>query len=84
MAFIAAYRDNEVTPTHSTGKMIAECKKTVPNLLNIELGPLDISTLNTLVNSAFPATNTSALADVILKKTEGKFFFTHLLYFLPS
>lgn len=73
MVFISAYRDNEVSPTHPTGKMIAECKATLPNLLHIELGPLSITILNELVNSAFPATNTSALSDVVLKKTEGIF-----------
>jgi predicted ATPase len=82
MAFIAAFRDNEINPAHSAGKVIAECKATIPSLLNIELGPLSLSSLNTLVNSAFPATNTSALAEVVLKKTEGNPFF--VLQFLKT
>lgn len=82
IVIISAYRDNEVLPTYATGKTIAECKATVPNLLNIELRPLNIKTLNELVNSAFPATNTSALAEIVLKKTEG--IYLHCLLLLPT
>ena len=71
MALVAAYRDNEISPAHATGKMIAECKTTVDSMLHIQLGPLDLDTINTLVNTAFPTTNTSALSEIILKKTEG-------------
>lgn len=82
MALIAAYRDNEVSSNHPTGKMITECKNDIPNVLHIELGPLNLDTLNTLINTAFPTVNTLTLAEVVLKKTEGTFLLLLFFYYV--
>lgn len=82
IALIGAYRSNEVNATSGTGKVIEECKSTTSGLVNIELGPLNLQTLDSLISHTFPSTHTMSLSQVVLKKTEGNPFFA--LQFLKT
>ncbi len=73
IALITAYRSNEVSSNDMIGKAIEECKASIPSV-SIELAPLKVDALNSLINSIFPSNNTMALAEVVMKKTSGIYY----------
>ena len=84
LLMIGAYRDNEVNETHPLILTLTEIKKTGANLNNIVLKPLKPGHLNEFVADTVKreSSETTKLAELILKKTDGNPFFT--VQFLKS
>ncbi len=79
---IAAYRDNEVSPTHPFIQMVESLRQTKVKITEIKLESLQLihvaqlvaDTLHTTVNAVMP------LAELLYEKTDGNpFFLTQLL-----
>ncbi|HEY9613080.1 trifunctional serine/threonine-protein kinase/ATP-binding protein/sensor histidine kinase [Allocoleopsis sp.] len=86
LLLIAAYRDNEVTPTHPTMLTVEEIQKAGAKVNNIVLQPLEISTVAQLVADTLNrAENSRELVELLFKKTQGNpFFITQLFQTLYS
>lgn len=87
---IGAYRDNEVTPTHPLMVAIEEIRRKTAGdpsrggasaVTDIVLRPLDLANLRHLLADALgaPLEDTTALAELLLAKTEGNPFFAREL-----
>ncbi|OKH45763.1 serine/threonine protein kinase [Calothrix sp. HK-06] len=83
LLLIAAYRDNEVSPTHPFIQTVEEIQKTDTTVNRITLENLNISQVQQLVNETFNITDNSIaqdLASLLFNKTLGNpFFITQLL-----
>jgi predicted ATPase/GAF domain-containing protein len=81
---IGAYRDNEVSPTHSLIRTLEEIKKTRAIVNTISLSPLELLQVNQFVADTLRNTpeSTNPLAELILAKTQGNPFF--IIEFLRS
>jgi predicted ATPase/signal transduction histidine kinase/tRNA A-37 threonylcarbamoyl transferase component Bud32 len=83
---IAAYRDNEVTPTHLAMLAVEEIQKSGAKVNNIVLQPLEIGSVAQLVADTLNgAENSRELAELLFNKTQGNpFFITQLFQTLYS
>ncbi|MBW4601397.1 MAG: AAA family ATPase [Calothrix sp. FI2-JRJ7] len=83
LLLIAAYRDNEVSPTHPFIQTVEEIQKTDTTINRITLENLNISQVQQLVNDTFNITDnsiTQGLASLLFNKTLGNpFFLTQLI-----
>ena len=75
--FIGAYRDNEVDALHPLSLAMEEFGKEGFSLTRIPLYPLSVAHISSLIAETLscPATLTIALAEIILKRTQGNAFF---------
>jgi predicted ATPase/class 3 adenylate cyclase len=75
---IGAYRDNEVTPSHTLMLMLDRLRQKGVILNEIHLQPLKRGTLNQLVADVLASTpeKCADLSDLIYKKTDGNPFFS--------
>ncbi|MDF5708517.1 MAG: AAA family ATPase [Nostoc sp. S4] len=79
---LAAYRDNEVSPTHPFILMVEELKKAQKTINTITLSPLTLSDTNQLVTDTLHCTieRSRPLTELIDRKTQGNpFFITQFL-----
>ncbi|MEH2003545.1 MAG: serine/threonine-protein kinase PknK, partial [Nostoc sp.] len=74
---IGAYRDNEVKPTHPLALMLERLRKQEAVLQEIILTPLTLEPLSQLIAETLHrnADTVRALAELVLRKTEGNPFF---------
>ncbi|MEW5856112.1 MAG: GAF domain-containing protein, partial [Cyanobacteriota bacterium] len=81
LLLIGAYRDNEVSPTHSLILTLEEIEKTGATVNNIVLQPLELGHINQLVADTLQESERSKdLAELVFNKTQGNpFFLTQLL-----
>ncbi len=77
LLLIGAYRDNEVSATHPLMLAVGEMEKSGCNIARITLGPLDKSSINSLVAEALCCGRQLAmpLAELVYQKTRGNPFF---------
>ena len=77
LLMIGAYRDNEVDATHPLRSTIEELKQVGVALLEIDLQPLNIESVNNIVQDALGRStdDSLSLADCVHHKTEGNPFF---------
>ena len=84
---IGAYRDNEVNPTHPLALMLERLRKQGAVLQEITLTPLTLEPLSQLIAETLHrnANTVRALAELVLRKTEGNpFFVSEFLRMLHS
>ncbi|WDD36235.1 AAA family ATPase (plasmid) [Nostoc sp. UHCC 0926] len=84
---IGAYRDNEVNPTHPLALMLERLRKQGAMLQEIILTPLTLEPLSQLIAETLHrnADTVHALAELVLRKTEGNpFFVSEFLRMLHS
>ncbi|MEH1861674.1 MAG: AAA family ATPase [Nostoc sp.] len=84
---IGAYRDNEVNPTHPLALMLERLRKQGAKLQEITLIPLTLEPLSQLIAETLHqnADTVRALAELVLRKTEGNpFFVSEFLRMLHS
>jgi len=76
---IGAYRDNELTPTHSLALAIEELRQAHVCLRSIVLASLEAGHVSALVADSLhsQAAVVQPLADLIMAKTQGNAFFVH-------
>jgi predicted ATPase/signal transduction histidine kinase len=81
LLMIGAYRDNEVYPTHSLTKMLAEMQQSGISIHSIYLQPLTFSSLTQLLSDTLKKLDhLQELAELIYHQTQGNpFFITQLL-----
>ncbi|MFB2768286.1 AAA family ATPase [Pelatocladus sp. BLCC-F211] len=82
LLIIAAYRDNEVNPTHPLMLTLEEIRKFGAVINNIVLQPLEITHVNQLVSDTLRTEQKKSqpLAELVFNKTQGNpFFLTQLL-----
>ena len=86
LLLIAAYRDNEVTPTHPLMLTVEEIQKADAKVNNIILQPLEIWSVTQLVADTLNgAENSRELAELLFNRTQGNpFFITQLFQTLYS
>ena len=77
LLLIGAYRDNEVSPAHPLMLTLGEMEKSGGAFARITLGPLDKSSLNSLVADALCCGRQLArpLTELVYQKTRGNPFF---------
>ena len=77
LLMIGAYRDNEVDATHPLRSAIRELREAGEALIEIELQPLDIDSVNCIVQDSLGRSteDSRSLAGCVHKKTEGNPFF---------
>lgn len=81
LLLIAAYRDNEVTPTHPTMLTVDEIQKSGAKVNSIVLQPLEIGSVAQLVADTLNgAKNSEELAELLFNKTQGNPFFISQLF----
>ncbi len=84
-ALIGAYRSNEVTPVHPMTLAIRNIVKKIGSLFEIELPPLKIDAVKTLLRETLGTEDVSALGALLIQKTEGNpFFLKQFLYTLEK
>lgn len=86
LLLIAAYRDNEVTPTHPLTLTVQEIQKAGATVNKIVLQPLEIGSVVQLVADTLnEAEKSRELAELLFNKTQGNpFFITQLFQTLYS
>ncbi len=77
LLIIGAYRDNEVSPTHTLMQTLEQARKAEATINQIMLQPLGINDVKQLVADTLSISteNVQSLAELLTKKTAGNSFF---------
>lgn len=79
---LGAYRENEIGNEHFVSKTIYEIEEYAFNFTEIKLIPFNVEAINHLIKESFDLNNSSALSQIVYKKTKGIPFYIKL--FLKS
>ncbi|MDM8559407.1 ATP-binding sensor histidine kinase [Candidatus Parabeggiatoa sp. HSG14] len=79
LLLMGAYRDNEVSPAHPLMLTLDEIRKTAAKVNQLTLGPLEQSSLNSLIADTLscPSERAKPLTELAIQKTQGNPFFTN-------
>ncbi len=77
LLMVGAYRDNEVDAAHPMTHMLNELRKDEAYIAEFLLGPLSTEHVAELItDTCFNITDAAALAELVMKKTQGNPFYT--------